>query len=104
MLETERYFRVLQLTVLFSFFLYMLSYIVLIHIMNLLYLFNGTFLDSAVNIINIFLPVILKIIKFTASIFFAGGMIGLIMSISLCFLFEYVQDLKNNMNNSDNVT
>lgn len=79
MLNEERFFRVLVLTVLFSFFLYSLSWILLIFLNALATLLTNTFLESFVSMSYLILHLVLVILKYTNSIFFIGGIIGLIV-------------------------
>ena len=79
MLEMQRFFRTLVLTVLFSFFLWMISATIVIFLGALGTLFANTFLESLVSIVNIVGRTIFTVIKYISIVFFLLSFIGLIV-------------------------
>lgn len=78
MLNEERFYRVLVLVVMFSFFLFMISFVVLIFSNALITLLNETFLESFIFIVDLSLRLILILLRYISFIFMVGGTIGLI--------------------------
>ena len=79
MLETERLYRVLKLSVLFSYFLYMLSVVLLGFLTNLLFMLKNTFLNTFIEMVDLFLYLALTTIKYTSIIFFILALIAIIV-------------------------
>jgi len=77
MLEFDRMNRTIQLTILFSCFLYWLTYIFTIFLTNLVFLFQETFLDTFVEMVSLFLFIFLVVIKYISLLFLVFGLIAI---------------------------
>jgi hypothetical protein len=92
MLQTEKFNITLVLTFFFSFFLYNISWISLIFIINLKELLISTFLENFINMLDIVLVLILQIVKYITLLF----MVGSIITLLITFLMDFLINQKNN--------
>lgn len=86
MIEHERFNRTLVLSFFFSFFIFMLSYLLSIGSANISGLLVGTFLESFVSMVDIFRLFFVKYIYLISRVFFIGCLIALIS----IFIMDYV--------------
>ena len=84
MLELDRFKHILNLSLLFSVFLYGITWVLTIFFINLGDLFKETFLSSMVNSTNLIMQILLKIISYTLTIY----MIVAIPTILFLFFIE----------------
>jgi hypothetical protein len=90
MLELDRFKHILKLSLLFSVFLYGLSWILTLFFINLGDLLKETFLNSLVNSVNLIFLILLKIITFTLTVY----MIIAIPTILFIFFYELYEGFK----------
>lgn len=86
MLEMEKFNRTLVLTLFFSFSAYMLAFMSTIWSVSLNGLLLDTFLSNFISINELFIHLIMIIIKYTSLIFMVGSVLALI----IIFMFDVV--------------
>jgi len=89
MLQTEKFNHTLKLSILFSFFLFQLSWLVLYLAIPIQDLIVNTFLANMNQIIDIIVISIITIIKYVSLVF----LIGCVVTLFITFIMDYLLNM-----------
>ena len=91
-LQLDKFLRILELSILFSFFLYGISWISLNFILSLQELLIDTFLSSFSNLIVLFFGIFLTGLKYITLLFFVGCLLALIITFIMDLIINPIKN------------